>query len=102
MKPTNQLFACLLFFMAIPAFAQHVPAQLPDPDGKLGDATLPVKVYILAGQSNMVGMGNLRGAKNLYNGVYFSSDPTAPGDLLSRRAVGGLSVRRYADRRANC
>jgi len=39
-----------------------VPAMIPAPDGKPGDAAKPVKVYILAGQSNMVGMGDLRGA----------------------------------------
>ena len=58
--------------------AADVPSHLPDPDGKPGDATKPVKVYILAGQSNMVGMGNLSGAKNVYDGVYFSSDPAIP------------------------
>jgi hypothetical protein len=31
------------------AVARSIPAQLPDPDGKPGDATKPVKVYILAG-----------------------------------------------------
>jgi hypothetical protein len=32
---------------------------LPDPDGNPGSTASPVKVFILAGQSNMVGMGNL-------------------------------------------
>ena len=32
---------------------------LPDPDGQYGNTTAPIKVYILAGQSNMVGMGEL-------------------------------------------
>jgi len=35
------------------ASAKDIPAELPDPDGKRGDATKPVKVYILAGQSNI-------------------------------------------------
>ena len=65
------------------ALANDVPAQLPDPDGEPGDATKPVKVYILAGQSNMVGMGDVGGAKNLYNGIYLTPDPAAP---YSRRA----------------
>ena len=43
----------------LPATAKEIPAQLPDPDGGPGDATKPVKVYILAGQSNMVGMGEI-------------------------------------------
>jgi hypothetical protein len=33
--------------------------QLPDPDGKPADMTKPVQVYILLGQSNMVGAGNV-------------------------------------------
>ena len=35
----------------------------------------PVKVYILAGQSNMVGMGDLTGAKPPFPKVYYSADP---------------------------
>ncbi|MEZ5302013.1 MAG: sialate O-acetylesterase [Verrucomicrobiales bacterium] len=38
-----------------------IPYPLPDPDGSTGAADKPVKVYILAGQSNMVGMGNVNG-----------------------------------------
>ena len=60
------------------ASAADIPAQLPDPDGRPGDATKPVKVYILAGQSNMVGMGEIGGAKNLYSGVFLTPDPAAP------------------------
>ena len=59
MKPAIQLTAFALFLLALPVSAADVPAQLSDPDGKPGDATKPVKVYILAGQSNMVGMGDL-------------------------------------------
>ena len=44
-----------------------IPYPLPDPDTKPVDTTKPVKVYILSGQSNMVGMGNITG--------------TAPGTL---------------------
>ena len=81
MKPSYVLTTFLIILIALPVFAEHVPAQLADPDGKPGDTTQPVKVYILAGQSNMVGMGNLSGAKNPYNGVYFSSDPAIPGEF---------------------
>ncbi|MHC4097995.1 MAG: sialate O-acetylesterase [Planctomycetota bacterium] len=38
-----------------------VPYPLPDPDTTPPDTTKPVKVYILSGQSNMVGMGNISG-----------------------------------------
>ena len=44
--------------------AGGVPAQLPDPDGKAADMSKPVQVYILMGQSNMVGMGRVKGDKN--------------------------------------
>ncbi|MHC4544057.1 MAG: sialate O-acetylesterase, partial [Planctomycetota bacterium] len=33
--------------------------QLPDPDGKPADMSKPVQVYILLGQSNMLGFGRI-------------------------------------------
>jgi hypothetical protein len=39
--------------------AKALPDVLPDPDGKEADMSKPVQVYILMGQSNMVGLGNL-------------------------------------------
>ncbi len=84
--------ALLLAQLALPLAAADVPAQLPDPDGKPGDATKPVKVYILAGQSNMVGMGNLSGAKNVYTGVYFSSDPAVPDGPFQIYRVGNYKA----------
>lgn len=36
-----------------------IPYPLPDPDATTPTTTKPVKVYILLGQSNMVGMGNV-------------------------------------------
>ena len=44
---------------ALDATAKDLPAQLPDPDGKPADMSKPVQVYILLGQSNMVGMGKV-------------------------------------------
>ena len=55
MKPTRLLIAFGLFLFVLPVFAADVPSRLPDPDGKPGNTTKPVRVYILAGQSNMVG-----------------------------------------------
>jgi hypothetical protein len=74
------------------AAATDISAILPDPDGKPGDATKPVKVYILAGQSNMVGMGDLSGAKNIYSGIYLSSDPATPKGPLSIYRVGNYKI----------
>jgi len=53
-------FAAALAFCAtanIPAAEQ--PAPLPDPDGKPADMTRPVQVYLLLGQSNMLGAGRV-------------------------------------------
>jgi len=48
--------------LVLPAFAGEIPKQLPDPDGKPADMSRPVQVYILLGQSNMVGFGKVAGA----------------------------------------
>ena len=48
----------LLAVLVIPAIA-GIPAVLPDPDTTPPDTTLPVKVFILSGQSNMLGYGNV-------------------------------------------
>jgi alpha-galactosidase len=44
-----------------PASKPIVPYPLPDPDASSGNATKPVKVFILSGQSNMVGFGRVNG-----------------------------------------
>jgi len=85
-------FVPVMLLMTSALQAADVPAQLPDPDGKPGDATKPVKVYILAGQSNMVGMGNLSGAKNIYTGVYLSSDAAVPDGPFQIYRVGNYKV----------
>ncbi len=72
--------------------AKDIPAHLPDPDGKPGDATKPVKVYILAGQSNMVGMGNLSGARCRYAGIYLTADPAAPKGPMYIYPVGHYKI----------
>ncbi len=41
------------------AGAAELPKELPDPDGKPADMTKPVKVFILMGQSNMLGFGRV-------------------------------------------
>jgi len=41
------------------ALAQEGPKALPKPDDKPGAAGKPIQVFILMGQSNMVGMGDL-------------------------------------------
>ena len=82
MKTRLMTSVLAITIMALPALAKTVPSELPDPDGKAGDANKPVKVYILAGQSNMVGFGRLSGAKPGYKAVYLTADPDAkPGPV---------------------
>ncbi len=52
--------AAMLAF-AVPAISADVPDPLPEPDGQPADMNKPVQVYILMGQSNMVGMGKIQG-----------------------------------------
>ena len=56
------LAAVAMMFLVLPAAAE-IPDQLPDPDTTPPDTTKPVKVFILSGQSNMVGMGNIYGTQ---------------------------------------
>jgi hypothetical protein len=49
-----------MMLLAMPATAAD---QLPDPDGKPADMSKPVQVYVLLGQSNMLGFGKINPAK---------------------------------------
>ena len=40
----------------------NIPYPLPDPDASTGATNKPVKVYIMSGQSNMVGFGRVSGS----------------------------------------
>lgn len=48
--------------LALIATASLRAADLPEPDGKPADLSKPVKVFILLGQSNMLGAGKVAGA----------------------------------------
>lgn len=78
--------------LVFPAAAKEIPVQLPDPDDKTPDTGKPVKVFILAGQSNMVGMGNISGAKCRYNAIYLTPDPAAPAGPMSIYKVGDYKI----------
>ncbi|MGB1131333.1 MAG: sialate O-acetylesterase, partial [Haloferula sp.] len=53
------------------------PVDLPAPDpANKGAKDKPVKVYILSGQSNMLGFGKLEGSQPLYSHVFLSADPS--------------------------
>ena len=73
------------------ATASAAETPIPKPDGKPADMSKPVQVFILMGQSNMVGMGALSGGSvrwgkefiepvvSVYPGAY---DPKADYDAL--------------------
>ena len=61
---TIVLAAIVMTSVVVGAAANDVPALLPDPDGKPADMSKPVQVYILMGQSNMVGAGRIAGDKD--------------------------------------
>ncbi len=73
-------------FAALPLHAAVLPVDLPQPDpNDKGSKDKPVKVYILSGQSNMLGFGRVEGASPFYSKVFLSADPsisegTLPGE----------------------
>ena len=52
----------MLGLIAIPVSAQDNTKAIPRPDGKSADMSKPVQVFILLGQSNMVGLGKIKGS----------------------------------------
>lgn len=44
-----------------PALKPNIPYPMPDPDASTGVSNKPVKVFIMSGQSNMVGFGQVTG-----------------------------------------
>lgn len=67
MKGSRTFFGwvCLVAVLALftAAAGENPGQQLPRPDGNPADMTKPVKVFILMGQSNMLGMGKIGGAE---------------------------------------
>lgn len=47
-----------------PVFSQETSPAIARPDGQPADLTKPVQVFILLGQSNMVGLGKVKGGEN--------------------------------------
>ena len=61
-RSTRFLFAfvALLALLVVPMVrASEISQQLPDPDGRPADMSKPVQVFILLGQSNMLGFGKV-------------------------------------------
>jgi len=55
--------AALTLAMSAGSALAAAPDKLPDPPGKPADMSKPVQVFILMGQSNMVGAGRVKGDK---------------------------------------
>ncbi len=77
---------------ALPAAPKEIPAQLPDPDDEPPATDRPVKVYLLYGQSNMVGMGDIRGRSTRWGREFLAPEvsihpgeysPTADYDAMT-------------------
>ena len=83
------LFWVSLF--GVSAIAADVPAVLPRPD-KIPPRAGKVKVYILAGQSNMVGFGYLQGSRPVYPSIYLSANPNIK---VGRMPVGNSALLRH-------
>jgi len=67
---------------ALPLSAAVLPVDLPPPDAKPPATDKPVKVYILSGQSNMLGFGAVNPAAPMYGNVFFSADPSVKPTAL--------------------
>ena len=70
-----------------------IPYPLPDPDGSAGATNKPVKVYIMSGQSNMVGFGRINGSGPGYLNYMCNTESKFPnlvnesGDWIARGDV---------------
>jgi alpha-galactosidase len=71
-----------LLLATLPARANVIPVDLPPPDAKPAASDKPVKVYILSGQSNMVGFGAVKPAPPQYARIFLSADPAANNAAL--------------------
>ncbi len=66
MKPNRKTFGAfaptsIALTALVLSSVASVAAELPKPDGKPADMTKPVQVFIMMGQSNMVGLGKITG-----------------------------------------
>jgi len=78
---------CLALIAALPAAAADaIPVDLPPPGDKPVAKGKPVKVYILSGQSNMLGFGAIKPAGPHYSNIFLSADPAVE---VAELPVGG-------------
>lgn len=77
--------------------ASPVPTDLPPVDDQPPAKNKPVKIYILSGQSNMLGFGALNGARPAYPSIYLSADPTVMPCRMPVRDSALLPHRLYQE-----
>jgi alpha-galactosidase len=100
---------CIAGTLALGAHAEEKPAARPAlkrPDGRPADPSKKVKVFILLGQSNMVGMGDIAGGStrlgseisdavvSVYEGAYNASsdyDKLTAVKTVALKSFGGVS-----------
>jgi len=95
MKRRFVLVSALFVLSTAVMGADTIPANLPRPDGEAPTKGQKVKVYILAGQSNMVGFGRIAGGGPLYSYIYLSADPTVMPRNLGKDKGALLPMRIY-------
>lgn len=66
--PTAIIWLFVIAAFTFGASSGRAADDLPDPDGKPADMAKPVQVYILLGQSNMLGFGKVNPAKGVVEG----------------------------------
>ena len=97
-KIVSSLVAVGLIALVVHVRAREIPDHLSDPVGEAGNSSQPVQVYILAGQSNMVGMGEIRGnspgtLETLTNKGKFAHLVDDNGDWTTRKDVYYVEAR---------
>ncbi|MFT5129273.1 MAG: hypothetical protein ACI8W8_002895, partial [Rhodothermales bacterium] len=69
MRPPLFLIVLAIAVFTQISIAKEIPAQLPNPETTAPATNKPVKVYILSGQSNMVGIGQVSGGGTRWSGI---------------------------------
>lgn len=68
------LLTTFAILCAVPALASDIPAQLPKSEGSPADHSKPVLVYIMMGQSNMLGFGRVGPQETKGSLEYFTKE----------------------------
>ena len=75
-----------------------VPDELPDPDGEAADMGEPVQVFLLLGQSNMLGFGNAAKLLEIATGgEKYAHLVDEDGDWTTRKDVRNVRVMNFKD-----